>query len=152
MHEQRASACLTSGRRWRRSLRRISSRALKALLHGYLAGQTIDGLGAGTVDFFATELTERGRRAVGLWPSGESADALVEALRQAEELTDDPKERTLIRRSAGAIGSVSREVLVDGVAAVVARRSGLGSPALACGDLIAGAMSVRSKQVMSDPA
>jgi hypothetical protein len=77
MHEQRASACLTSGRRWRRSL---------------------------------------------------------------------------IRRAAGAIGSVSREVLVDGVAAVVARRSGLGSPALACGDLIAGAMSVRSKQVMSDPA
>jgi hypothetical protein len=73
-----------------------------------------------------SELTERGRRAVGLWPSGESADALVEALRQAEELTDDPEERTLIRRAAGAIGSVSREIMVDVVAAVVARQSGLG--------------------------
>lgn len=99
--------------------------ALKALLHVYIVGQAVDTLG-GTVDFFVTDLTERGRRAVGLWPSGESADALVEALRQAEDLTDDPEERTMIHRAAGAIGSVSRDIMVDVVAAVVARQSGLG--------------------------
>lgn len=99
--------------------------ALKSLLHGYIVGKPLDTLG-GTMDFFVTDLTERGRRAVGLWPSGESVDALVDALRQAESLTDDPEEKTMIRRAAGAIGSVSRDIMVDVVAAVVSRQSGLG--------------------------
>lgn len=72
------------------------------------------------------KLRERGRRAVGLWPSGESVDALVDALRQAEETTDDPEEKTIIRRAAGAVGSVSREVMVEVMAAVIARQSGIG--------------------------
>ena len=59
------------------------------------------------------ELTERGRRAVGIWPSGQAADSLVDALRQAEDLVTDPEEKTLLRRAAGAMGSVSREVLTD---------------------------------------
>lgn len=99
--------------------------ALRALLHGYILGKPIETMG-GTVDFFVTDLTERGRRAVGLWPSGEAADALVEALRQAEDLTEDPEEKTMIRRAAGAVGSVSRDIMVDVVGAVVARQSGLG--------------------------
>lgn len=99
--------------------------ALKGLLHGYIVGKPMDTMG-GTIDFFVTDLTERGRRAVGLWPSGEAADALVDALRQAESLTDDPEEKTMIRRAAGAIGSVSRDIMVDVVAAVVTRQSGLG--------------------------
>jgi hypothetical protein len=99
--------------------------ALKGLVHGYILGKPIDTMG-GTVDFFVTDLTERGRRAAGLWPTGESADALVDALRQAEELTDDSDEKTMIRRAAGAIGSVSRDIMVDVLAAVVARQSGLG--------------------------
>lgn len=99
--------------------------ALKGLLHGYIVGKPMETMG-GTIDFFVTDLTERGRRSVGLWPSGESADALVDALRQAEELTEDPDEKTMIRRAAGAIGSVSRDIMVDVVAAVVSRQSGLG--------------------------
>lgn len=99
--------------------------ALKALASSYVVGRSIDTLG-GTVDFFVTDLTERGRRAVGLWPSGESADALVDALRQAEDLVEDPEEKNLLRRAAGAVGSVSRDVMVDVVAAVVARQSGIG--------------------------
>lgn len=71
-------------------------------------------------------LRERGRRAVGVWPSAEAADGLIEALRHAEEATDDPEEKTLIRRAAGAIGMVSREVMTDVLAAVVARQTGLG--------------------------
>jgi len=38
----------------------------------------------------------------------------------------DPEEKTLLRRAAGAVGSVSRDIMVDVVAAVVARQSGLG--------------------------
>lgn len=71
------------------------------------------------------ELTERGRRAVGIWPSGEGADALVEALRQAEEATTDPDEKTLIRRAAGALGSVSRDVLADVTAALIRQQTGI---------------------------
>lgn len=71
------------------------------------------------------ELAERGRRAVGLWPSGESADTLVDLLRKAEDLTEDPEEKTLIRRASGALGSVSREVLTDVLAAVARSQIGI---------------------------
>lgn len=70
-------------------------------------------------------LTERGRRAVGIWPSGEDVDALIDALRQAEDAVEDPEERKLIRRAAGAVGSVSRDVMVDVIAAVATRQAGL---------------------------
>lgn len=73
----------------------------------------------------ALELTERGRRAVGLWPSEKAADTLVDLLRQAEDLTDDPEEKTLIRRAAGALGSVSRDVLTDVVAAIARQQMGV---------------------------
>lgn len=72
------------------------------------------------------KLRERGRRALGIWPSAEGVDALVDALRQAEDVVDDPEEKTLIRRAAGAVGSVSRDVMVDVMAAVIARQSGIG--------------------------
>lgn len=99
--------------------------ALKALLHGFVLGQPAESMG-GTVNFFVTDTKERGRRAVGLWPSGESADAPVDALRQAEELTEDLEEKTLIRCAAGSDRIRARDVMVDVVAAVVARQSGLG--------------------------
>jgi hypothetical protein len=85
----------------------------------------LDSLG-GRTDFLVNGITERGRRAVGLWPSGEGVDALVDALRKAENTTDDPEEKTVLRRAAGAVGSVSRDIMVDVVAAVVSRQSGLG--------------------------
>lgn len=72
-----------------------------------------------------TVLTERGRRAVGIWPSSDGVDGLVEALRQAEDTVEDPDEKTLIRRAAGAVGSVSRDIMTDVIAGVVARQSGL---------------------------
>lgn len=77
-------------------------------------------------DPLGARLRERGRRAVGVWPSAEAADGLIDALRRAEEATDDPEEKTLIRRAAGAIGMVSRDVMTDVLAAVIARQSGLG--------------------------
>lgn len=75
--------------------------------------------------FHVGNITERALRATGIWPSGEGADALVDALRQAEDTVDDPEEKTIIRRAAGALGSVSRDVMVDVMAAVIARQSGM---------------------------
>jgi hypothetical protein len=99
--------------------------ALDGLVPAYLNGKALNSM-AGRIDFHVSGLTERGRRAVGLWPSGESVDALIDALRKAEDATDDTEEKTLLRRAAGAVGSVSREIMVDVVAAVVSRQSGLG--------------------------
>ena len=73
-----------------------------------------------------TRLTQRGRRATGLWPSENTVDALVEVLQQAERATTDPDERGAIRRAWSALGGVSRDVMVDVTAAVIARQSGLG--------------------------
>ena len=104
-------------------------RSVNALVDaGYLREEeaTISGrsLSWGGLKWLA--LTERGRRGAGLWPSGEGVDALVDALRQAEETTTDPEEKTLIRKAASAVLSVSRDVMVDVTAAVVARQSGIG--------------------------
>lgn len=100
-------------------------RALSNLDGAYLNGRSSRGDGR-LQSFVVIELTERGRRVVGLWPSGESVDALVDALRQAEDATDDPEEKGALRRAAGAVMGVSRDIMVDVVAAVVARQSGLG--------------------------
>ncbi|MDN4172603.1 hypothetical protein QWY28_06590 [Nocardioides sp. SOB77] len=67
--------------------------AITALGHAqYLAWEPLRMLSG---DVFVQDLwlLERGRRAVGLWPPGETADALVDALRQAEERTLDPEEK-----------------------------------------------------------
>lgn len=98
--------------------------ALIALEGTYIVGKPVE-LVAGIANFFTSGLTERGRRAAGLWPDGESVDALVDALRQAEEATEDPEEKTLLRRAAGAIGSVSRDVITDVMTAVIRSQTGI---------------------------
>jgi len=98
--------------------------AIEALSVKYIEARPLDAWG-NRFDWGVTGLTEAGRRAAGLWPDGEGVDALLEALRQAEEATDNAEERTLIRRAAGAVGSVSKDVMVDVIAAVVARQAGI---------------------------
>lgn len=72
-------------------------------------------------------LTERGRRTVGLWPDGDAAVAqLLSALRQAEDLTQDPDDKTALRKAGGQLASVSRSVVAEVIAAVVTRQAGLG--------------------------
>ncbi len=95
--------------------------AFDALVPGYLTGEPADTLG-GRMDVFFAGITERGRRAVGLWPSGESVDALVDALRQAEEAASDPEEKSAIRRAAGAVLGVGRDVMTDVMAAVITKQ------------------------------
>lgn len=91
-------------------------------LEAVIGGATLGSSGG----VFAVHLRERGRRALGIWPSEEGVDALIEALEQAADATADPEEKTLLRRAGGQIGMVSRDIMVDVVAAVVARQSGLG--------------------------
>lgn len=67
-------------------------------------------------------LTERGRRAVGLWPGEDSADALVRVLEAAADAEADPVEQGKLRKAAKAVGRVSRDVLVEIVAAVASRQ------------------------------
>ncbi len=88
-----------------------------------ITGGATLGSGPGVL---AVDLRERGRRVVGLWPGEDAADSLVDALRQAEDATSDPEERTAIRRAWSSLGGVSRDVMVDVVAAVIARQSGVG--------------------------
>lgn len=90
---------------------------------GYLDGRPIGSYNE-PPSALITGVTERGMRTVGIWPSGEGVDALVEALRQAEEATDDPEEQTMIRRAGAAVGGVSRAVMTDVLAAFISRQVG----------------------------
>lgn len=93
---------------------------------GYL--RTVRGpdtlTGPGTI--WELEILERGRRATGLWPNGDDAVAqLLDALRQAEDLVDDPEEKTALRKAGGQLATVSRNVVAEVIAAVVTRQAGL---------------------------
>lgn len=70
-------------------------------------------------------LTERGLRAVGLWPSDHAGNQLADLLRQAAEATTDPEEQTILQRASGAVGSVSRGVMTDVLAALLKSQAGL---------------------------
>lgn len=97
--------------------------ALRSLIALHDAGY-VEGLRADTMGgkyWIATGVTERGRRAVGIWPSGEGVDALIEALQQAAESTDDPEERSALRRAAAAVLGVGRDVMTDVMGAVLAK-------------------------------
>lgn len=89
----------------------------------YLSSRMNPGDG-GILSAHILGLTERGRRTVGIWPSGEGVDALVDALKQAEAATSDPEEKNIIRRAAGAVGLVSRDIMVDVLAAMAAKNLG----------------------------
>ena len=98
--------------------------AIDALHPGYVDGSPDERM-SGRVDWTVVALTERGRRAVGVWPSGDSVDALVDALRQAEEVTEDPEEKGALRKAAGAVMGVGRDVMTDVVAAVIRQQMGV---------------------------
>ena len=98
--------------------------AMSALDGPYLVGKPMDTFG-GRIDYLAKAITERGRRTVGLWPDdSETADALLSLLREAENSVDDPEEKNLIRRAGGALGSISKDVLADVLAAYVRSQVG----------------------------
>jgi hypothetical protein len=102
------------------------ARAFEALIGPYLVGK-VHRSGNGEIYLaIATGVTERGRRSTGLWPDGDTAvEQLLSALRQAEELTDDPDEKSALRKASRQLATVSRSVVAEVIAAVVTRQAGL---------------------------
>jgi hypothetical protein len=95
---------------------------------GYLkiAGKPITAWGSGPVIVLVADLTGKGRRATGIWPDSDDAvERLLQALRQAEDLADDPDDKTALQKAGGQLASVSRNVLAEVIAAVVTRQAGL---------------------------
>lgn len=79
-----------------------------------------------TIHFVVDDLTERGRRATGLWPDGDTAvEQLLSALRRAEDLSQDENEKSALRKAGGQLASVSRSVVAEVIAAVVTRQAGI---------------------------
>lgn len=96
--------------------------ALVALLSGrYIEGEMLRGFGGHVRQVLVSAVTERGRRAVGLWPSDDALTALVAALQEAAEETGDSEERSsaAARQCGGTsarYGPVGRIVSVSSAA------------------------------------
>lgn len=88
---------------------------------GFISGKEVQQLPGLAV---VTDLTPAGRREVGLWPSPDTAaDRLMAALDLAIDRAQGEQRTWLQKFRAGARG-VSRDVLVDLIAAVLARQIG----------------------------
>jgi hypothetical protein len=48
-----------------------------------------------------------------------TVEQLLRALRQAEDLTDDPDDKSALRKAGGRLATVSRRVIAEAIAAVV---------------------------------
>ena len=76
--------------------------------------------------YTAMRLTERGRRAVGLWPEDDPLEALITALQEAAQQAHDPQDRSRLQNIAKSITEVSSEVMAGVVTAVITSQAGLG--------------------------
>jgi hypothetical protein len=87
---------------------------------GYLRGIDVSSMGNGLVkDYLLTELTEKGRRAVGMWPSADAGEALIAALRDAAEHEPDMERRGLLRKATESLEKVGTGVLTGVVTAAI---------------------------------
>lgn len=101
-------------------------RAVVALDQGdYIHARVERGMGGGLPWVIATGLTDRGRRAVGLWPSSDSGEALVAALFLAAEQAQSQEDKSRLRRAAESLGGVGRDLMVEVTAAFLARSAGM---------------------------
>lgn len=76
-------------------------------------------------DMLSIRLSERGRRAVEQWPSGDEADLLLQILREHVDSTNDPDERSRIRQATDVLSSMTREVLTGVLTSWARQASGL---------------------------
>jgi hypothetical protein len=100
-------------------------RGLRAL---YQSGH-LDALDASTMgepdEYLGLELTEKGRRAVGQWPSADGAlDALMSVLHEREQAATSEDERSRWAQLAAAVASFGRDAGVNLAAAWLAKISG----------------------------
>lgn len=100
--------------------------ALAALVPSHLEGERMESAAAGPCEYVVTGITERGRRATGLWPDQEqAADALIELLTQAADHVDDDEDAGALRKAGRLLRSVPGAVLADVTAALIRQQAGL---------------------------
>jgi hypothetical protein len=90
---------------------------------GYLTGikaSSFDGY-----DLINIRLQERGRRAVGQWPSEDPFGSLIGYLESRIEVEEDPEAKTKLQRLLGAVLETGREVGTSVLTALLQRQMGL---------------------------
>lgn len=100
---------------------KVATRLMKA---DYIDAKPLETM-AGTLDVYVDGLTERGRRAVGQWPSDDPWASLVELLsQQIEEEQDEAKKGKLVRfRDAVLTGG--REVVTSVLTEMAKQQMGI---------------------------
>lgn len=104
------------------------ARAMVALISGHYVEGQVDVALAGPPQPYVTGLTEKGRRAAGLWPADgtDHTLALVEAIRAAAEQADDEDERSRLRKAADALAGAAGRVTEGAITAFLAGVAGGG--------------------------
>lgn len=99
--------------------------ALQALNGTYSTGEALNSLG-GAMGFFVTGLTERGRRATGLWPDEDlTADVLVDLLTKAGDQVQDEEDASALKCAGRLLRGVPASVLADVTAALIRQQTGI---------------------------
>jgi predicted ArsR family transcriptional regulator len=101
------------------SVEDVSRSLVRLWEDGYLDGA--DASTAGGRYVIVTDMTAKGRREVGMWPSSRDGEALVEAIEQAIAQTDDEETKGWLRQMAKSARNVSEGMLASIAAAAVSR-------------------------------
>jgi len=91
----------------------------------YIDGQSVDTM-AGILDYYVDGLTERGRRAVGQWPSNDPWAGLVELLSTQIEAEQDDERRTRLVKLRDGVLSAGRGVGIALFTKFLEQQAGLG--------------------------
>ena len=101
-----------------------TARGVRALVDaGYMTGadaSTLDGY-----DLLAPRLLERGRRAIGQWPSEQTFEAFLQALDEQIVETEDPLERSRLEKLRAAAADVGKGVVGAVLTAIIKQQTGL---------------------------
>ncbi len=95
---------------------------------GYLAGEFRKLSSGGEPELWyliPTQLSERGARVVGLWPSGDAGDVLLDVLERAEETEPDAVQRSLLAEARDALATLTKERVTELALSVVKGTAGL---------------------------
>lgn len=100
--------------------------AAVALHPTYLQGTVGSAAGQGPFSYLVRGLTDRGRRATGLWPDDDStADALVQLLERAADQVEDEEDQSALKRAGSLLRGVPAAVIADVTAALIRQQTGI---------------------------
>ena len=92
---------------------------------GYLSGEPLE-TASGVHDFYVTGLTERGRRAVGQWPSDDPWANLVDLLSRQIEQEPDPDKRGRLVKIRDGVLAAGREISTSLLTTYLTQQAGMG--------------------------